>query len=317
MSSELALSNKRIWVVGHKGMVGSAIMRRLASEGCHLLTVDRTSLDLRRQHETEIWMQTHKPDYVILAAATVGGIIANNTRPAEFIYDNLAIETNIIHTAWKTNVRKLLFIGSSCIYPKFSKQPIPESELLTAELEPTNQWYAIAKIAGIKLCQAYRRQYGCDYIAAMPTNLYGPGDNFHPEHSHVIPGIMSRMHQAKLSNHQAIDIWGTGKPRREFLFVEDLADALIFLLKNYSEEDLINVGTGIDITIEEMVKEMASVIQYQGAVNFDTQKPDGTPRKLLDISKLSKLGWTAKMPLFEGLKRTYRWYQENLSSARK
>lgn len=309
MSKEIvSFNNQRVWVVGHRGMVGSALVRRLKNESCEILTVDRSMLDLRDQTKTFAWMAENKPDLIFLAAATVGGIYANESRPAEFIYDNLAIASNIIHAAWKTEVRKLLFLGSSCIYPKFSKQPISEAELLTGALEPTNEWYAIAKIAGLKLCQAYRKQYGCDFISAMPTNLYGPGDNYHPEYSHVLPALLRKAHMAKINQDPDLVIWGSGKPRREFLYVEDLADGLVFLMKHYSEEMPINVGVGEDVTIKELCELIAGVVGFKGNFAFDASKPDGTPQKLLNIDKIMNLGWKAKVSLDEGLKATYKCF---------
>jgi GDP-L-fucose synthase len=289
-------------------MAGSAIVRRLAGEGCDLLAVDRKEVDLRRQSEVEDWIAATRPQAVFVAAATVGGIVANDTRPAEFIYDNLIIETNIIHAAWKVGVEKLLFLGSSCVYPKLAPQPLVEDALLTGPLEPTNQWYAIAKIAGIKLCQAYRRQYGCDFISAMPTNLYGPGDNYDLRQGHVIAALQMKVHQAKQAGAPSIEIWGSGAPRREFLFVDDLADALVFMMKHYSDESHLNVGTGEDITIRELAELIARVADYKGAFVYDRSKPDGTPRKVMDVSRLKALGWQAKTSLQEGIKIAYDGY---------
>lgn len=308
-----SLLGKRVWVAGHRGMVGSAIVRRLAPEGCEVLTAGRETVDLRRQAEVEEWMGVHRPQAVFVPAATVGGIFANDTRPAEFIYDNMMIEANIIHSAWQTGVEKLLFLGSSCIYPKLAPQPIPEDALLTGPLEPTNQWYAVAKIAGIKLAQAYRRQYGCDFISAMPTNLYGLGDNFDPQYSHVLPALIARMHAARQARAPSMAIWGTGTPRREFLYVDDCADALVFLMKNYSDEGHINVGSGSDLTIRELAELVRRVVGFEGEIVTDTSKPDGTPRKLMDVSRLSSLGWRASTPLEEGVARVYAWYRDNLS----
>ena len=304
------LNERRVWVVGHRGMVGSAVVRRLARENCEVLTVDRSVVDLRRQLEVEEWMAENRPDAVILAAGKVGGIMANNTYPADFIYDNLVIEANVIHSSWMTGVAKLLFLGSSCIYPKFAPQPLSESALLTGPLEPTNEWYAIAKIAGIKLCQAYRRQHGRDFVSAMPTNLYGPGDNFDSMGSHVAPSLMSKIHRAKLENAQTVEIWGTGMPRREFLYVNDLADAVVFLLKHYSDEPAINVGTGDEVTILALAEMLAEVIGWSGRFHCDKTKPDGTPRKVLDVSALAALGWKAQTSLLDGFTETYRWYQQ-------
>ena len=301
------LRGKRIWVAGHRGMVGSAIVRRLTGTGCELLAADRRTLDLRDQAAVAAWVAKARPDAIFLAAATVGGILANDSRPAEFLYDNLAIETNIVHAAWRNGVKKLLFLGSSCIYPKLAPQPMNEDALLTGALEPTNQWYAIAKIAGLKLCQAYRRQYGCDFISAMPTNLYGSEDNFDLASSHVIPALIAKIHAAKLAGAPSVPIWGTGTPRREFLYVDDLADALVFLMERYSAEDFVNVGTGTDLTIAELAETIARVAGYRGRFDYDRTKPDGTPQKLLDVSRLAALGWRAATPLAEGLAATYRW----------
>jgi len=304
------LSERRVWVVGHRGMVGSAVVRRLSHEDCEILTVDRAAMDLRRQSQVEDWMAEHRPDAVILAAGKVGGIHANNTYPADFIYDNLAIEANVIHGAWRTQVAKLLFLGSSCIYPKFAPQPLTESALLTGPLEPTNEWYAIAKIAGIKLCQAYRRQHCCDFISAMPTNLYGPGDNFDPMSSHVAASLLAKIHRAKETDADTVVIWGSGTPRREFLYVNDLADAVVFLLRHYSDEPPINVGTGDEVMIVTLAEMLADVVGWRGKFIFDRSKPDGTPRKVMDVSALSALGWHATTPLREGFEATYRWYRQ-------
>ncbi len=315
-SDGFELTGKRVWVAGHRGMVGAAIVRRLAHEDCEILTVGRDTVDLRRQVETEDWMAEARPDAVFLAAATVGGILANDSRPAEFIYDNLAIETNVIEAARRTGLKKLLLLGSSCIYPRLAEQPMAENALLTGALEPTNQWYALAKIAGIKICQAYRRQYGLDFISAMPTNLYGPGDNFELESSHVVPALLRKTHEAKASGANSIEIWGSGTPRREFLYVDDCADALVHLMKVYSGEMHINIGIGSDLTIRELAESIAKVVGFTGSFHYDTRKPDGTPRKLLDVSRLTALGWRAETDLEAGLKRTYDWYVTNISSAR-
>lgn len=309
--TEFNLKGQVIWVAGHNGMVGSAICRQLENNDCKIVTVDRSEVDLRNATEVEAWMNDMKPDVVFLAAATVGGILANNTRPAEFIRDNLAIELNVIHSAWQTNVKKLLLLGSSCIYPKLSAQPITEDSLLTGPLEPTNQWYAVAKIAGIKLCQAYRLQYGVNFISAMPTNLYGPGDNFDLESGHVMPSLMRKIHEAKLTNAEKVTIWGSGKPCREFLYVDDCADALIHIMQLYSGENPLNVGCGKDISILALAAQIADVVGYEGDFVFDTTKPDGTPRKLLDISRLKKLGWKPSTDFNHGLKLTYEWYKAN------
>jgi GDP-L-fucose synthase len=276
-----------------------------------LLTAGREEVDLRRQEAVERWMTAHRPQAVFVAAATVGGILANSTRPAEFIYDNLAIETNIVHAAWKSGVEKLLLLGSSCIYPRLAPQPMTEEALLTGPLEPTNEWYAVAKIAGLKLCQAYRRQYGCDFISAMPTNLYGPGDNYDPESSHVAAALQVKIHRAKTRGDRQVEIWGSGTPRREFLYVEDLGDALVFLMKHHSGETHINVGTGIDISIRELAELIARVAAWQGEFVYDGSKPDGMPRKVMDVSRLRSLGWTAATPLDEGFRSAYRWYVDH------
>jgi GDP-L-fucose synthase len=312
-SSKLAfdLKGKRIWVAGHRGMVGSALVRRLAREDCEVVTAGREDADLRRQEEVEAWLADARPHAVFMAAAKVGGILANDTHPADFLYDNLAIETNVIHAAETVGVEKLLLLGSSCIYPKLAPQPIAEDSLLTGPLEPTNQWYAVAKIAGIKLCQAYRRQYGCDFISAMPTNLYGPGDNFDLQSSHVLPALMRKVHEAKQAGHDTVEIWGTGTPRREFLHVDDLADGLIHLMRVYSGEDHVNIGAGRDITIGELAAMIGEIIGYQGRFVFDSSKPDGTPRKLLDTGRLTGLGWSPSIGLRDGISATYDWYLAN------
>jgi GDP-L-fucose synthase len=296
-------------------MVGSSLVRRLASEGCELLTVDRAQVDLRRQRQVEDWIAATRPQAMFIAAATVGGIVANDTRPAQFIYDNLIIETNIIHAAWKVGVEKLLFLGSSCVYPKLAAQPLVEDALLTGPLEPTNEWYAIAKIAGIKLCQAYRRQYGCDFISAMPTNLYGPGDNYDLRQGHVVAALQMKVHQAKEAGAPSIEIWGTGTPRREFLFVDDLADALVFMMKYYSDDSHLNVGTGEDITIRELAELIARIADYKGTFVYDRSKPDGTLRKVMDVSRLKALGWQAKTSLEAGMRIAYESYVSRVQSA--
>jgi GDP-L-fucose synthase len=310
-TKDYRLEGKRVWVAGHRGMAGSALVRRLASENCEVLTATRQDLDLRRQSEVESWMTAMRPHAVFIAAATVGGILANSTRPAEFLYDNLAIESNIIHCAWNIGVEKLMLLGSSCIYPKLAPQPLTEDALLTGPLEPTNEWYAIAKIGGIKLCQAYRRQYGCDFISAMPTNLYGPGDNYDPHSSHVIAALQVKIHEAKVGGRQTVEIWGTGTPRREFLYVDDLADALVFLMKRYSDEPHINVGTGKDVAIRDLGGLLARTICYNGSFAYDHSKPDGTPQKVMDIGRLTALGWVAKTSLEQGLRLAYDWYAAN------
>jgi GDP-L-fucose synthase len=295
-------------------MVGSAIARHLAHEGCEILTAPRSELDLTRQSDVEDWMAETRPEVVIVAAAKVGGILANDSFPANFLYDNLAIEMNVINASWRLGVRKLLFLGSSCVYPKLAPQPITEDALMTGPLEPTNEWYAIAKIAGIRMCQAYRRQYGCDFISAMPTNLYGPNDNFDLTTSHVVPALLRRIHDAKLRRSANIEVWGTGRPRREFLHVDDLAAAAIQLIKRYSAEMPVNVGTGVDISIAELTTIIAKVVGYSGNFLFDRTKPDGTPRKLLDVRRIEALGWRPRIELFEGLRQTYQWFVENASS---
>jgi len=301
-----ALEGKRVWVAGHRGMVGSAIVRRLARENCEVLTVNRADVDLRRQTDVDAWMKAARPEIIFLAAAKVGGILANDTFPAEFLYDNLAIETNIIHAAHENGVEKLLFLGSSCIYPKFAPQPIPEEALLTGALEPTNEWYAIAKIAGLKLCQAYRRQHGADFISAMPTNLYGPGDNFDLASSHVLPALIRKAHTAKVNGDREIVLWGTGTPLREFLHVDDCADACVHLMKVYSGESHINVGSGTDLSILELTRLVCAVIGFTGDITHDLSKPDGTPRKLMSADRLRALGWTPSISLEDGIRRTYR-----------
>jgi GDP-L-fucose synthase len=317
MKTIYEIAGKRVWVAGHRGMVGSALMRRLASEDCEIATAGRATVDLRRQQETEDWLAETKPDLVYLAAAKVGGILANRDRPGEFLYDNLMIEANVMEAARRTGVGKLVMLGSSCIYPKFAPQPIAEDALLTGPLEPTNEWYAVAKIAGIKMAQAYRRQYGCDFISLQPANLYGPNDNFDLASSHVIAALLRRFHEAKIASAPEVTVWGTGTPRREFLHVDDLADACVFLTKSYSEPEIVNVGTGEDITIADLAKAIADTVGYRGAIAFDSAKPDGTPRKLLDVSKLSAMGWTAGISLAEGLHRYYRDYLDTARAVEK
>jgi GDP-L-fucose synthase len=299
------LAGKRIYVAGHRGMVGSAIVRRLAGVGSETITAGRAEVDLERQEPTERFIAARRPDVVVVAAAKVGGIHANDTYPAEFISENLAIARNVIHASYRAGVSKLLFLGSSCIYPRLAAQPMREEQLLTGPLEPTNEWYAVAKIAGIKLCQAYRRQYGVDFISVMPTNLYGPGDNYHPEDSHVLPALIRRFHQAKQDGAPTVSVWGTGAPYREFLFVDDLADACVFVLEHYSDEAHLNVGAGAEATIGQVAELVADVVGYRGTLSFDRSRPDGMPRKLLDSSKLADLGWRARTPLRAGLERTY------------
>ncbi|MEN3146452.1 GDP-L-fucose synthase [Neorhizobium sp. IRAMC:178] len=301
-----SLAGKKVYVAGHRGMVGSAIVRRLASEGCEILTASRGDADLTRQAEVEAWMEKNRPDAVFLAAAKVGGILANDTYPADFLYDNLILEANIIEAAHKVGVEKLMFLGSSCIYPKFADQPIVEESLLTGSLEPTNEWYAIAKIAGIKLCQAYRKQHGHDFISAMPTNLYGPGDNFDLKSSHVMPALIRKAHEAKTGHLPDITVWGTGTPRREFLHVDDCADACVHLMKTYSAETHVNVGSGEDVTILELAELVSKVVGFEGNIVHDLTKPDGTPRKLMSAAKLRALGWSPRIGLEQGITDAYQ-----------
>ncbi|MEA1652702.1 GDP-L-fucose synthase [Nitrospirillum sp. BR 11164] len=310
------LRNKRVWVAGHRGLVGAALVRRLEREGCDILTVGRHHCDLRNGGQVDKWMKDLRPDAVFLAAAHVGGIHANDTRPAEFIYDNLMIEANIIDSAHRSGVEKLLFLGSSCIYPRMAPQPIPEEALLTGPLEPTNQWYAIAKIAGIKLCQAYRRQYGCDFTSVMPTNLYGPGDNFDLMASHVVPALMVKAHKAKQEGAKTLEIWGSGTPLRELLFVDDAADGMVFVMKHYSEEEPLNLGSSQEVSIAELAERICRVVGFQGEIVHDRSKPDGTPRKIMDNSRLEALGWRAPTSIDDGLAQTYRWYVDNIGSVR-
>lgn len=314
INAQYSLSGKRVWVTGHRGMVGSALVRRLKKEDCITVTADRADVDLRRQDQVERWMKSNKPEVVILAAARVGGILANNTYPAEFLYDNIMIESNVIHAAHINNVEKLLFLGSSCIYPKLAAQPIVEEALLTGSLELTNESYAVAKIAGIKLAQSYRRQYGRDFISAMPTNLYGPGDNFDLSSSHVLPALMRKAHEAKVHGSQTLTVWGTGAPLREFLHVDDCADACLHLLKMYSGELHVNVGSGEDLTIRTLAEAIAAVVGFQGEIEFDTSKPDGTPRKLMSGERLRQMGWHPRISLSVGLQETYEWYLAHLSA---
>ena len=308
-----SLAGKRVWVNGHRGMVGSALVRRLESEDCKILKSTSDELDLRRQSDVEAWMEVQKPDAIFLCAATVGGILANETRPAEFIYDNMMIETNVIHGAWRTGVEKLLFMGSACIYPREAPQPMPEDCLLTGPLEPTNEWYAIAKIAGIKLCQAYRKQFGADFISAQPNNLYGPGDNFDLISSHVVPALIRKAHEAKVEGRDSMEIWGSGNPMREFLYVADIADALVFLMKRFSGDMQMNIGWGKEISIRQLAETIGRIVGFEGKLVFDVSKPDGTPRKLLDITRLSGLGWKATTSLEEGLEKSYTWFLENVA----
>ena len=307
---EFKLAGKKVLVTGHRGMVGSACLRRLRQEDVELLTVGRDRVDLRDQAAVNLYMESTSPDVVIVAAAKVGGILANDTYPAEFLYENLMIEANIIHASYKVGVEKLLFLGSSCIYPRDAVQPIAESALLTGPLEKTNEWYAIAKIAGIKLCQAYRRQYGCDFISAMPCNLYGPNDYFHPERSHVIPALIRRFDEAATQNKPVVTCWGTGRPRREFLYVDDLADACVFLLRFYSGEGHLNVGTGADVSIKDLASLVAKTVGYGGSIDWDLSKPDGTMLKRMDVALLAGMGWKATTALEDGLAKAYQWFVE-------
>ena len=302
------LSGKRVWVAGHRGMVGSALLRRLAREDCELLTATREQVDLTRQEQVEAWMTETRPHAVFVPAAKVGGILANDTWPAQFLYQNLMIAANIIHAAHLAGVEKLLFLGSSCIYPKFSPQPIMEEALLTGPLEPTNEWYAVAKIAGVKLCQAYRREYGCDFISAMPTNLYGPGDNFDLETSHVVPALIRKAHSAKAHGRRDLAIWGTGTPRREFLHVDDCADALVHVMRTYSDPMHVNIGSGTDVTIEDLARLVMAVAGLDGELVKDATKPDGTPRKLMCGDRLASLGWRPSISLSEGIASTYEHF---------
>lgn len=306
----------RIFVAGHRGLVGSAIMRRLRQEDCsNLITRTRRDLDLTSQTDVDRFFHQERPEYVFLAAAKVGGILANSTYPADFIRDNLTIQSNVIDAAHRHGVKKLLFLGSSCIYPKFCAQPIREEYLLTGELEPTNESYAVAKIAGIKMCEAYNRQYGTNFISVMPTNLYGPGDNFDLTTSHVLPALIRKFHEAKVSGAPQVSVWGTGSPRREFLHVDDLADACVYLMRNYDGSEIINIGVGEDLSIRELADLIRKVVGYEGELRFDSSKPDGTPRKLLDVSRLHGLGWRARISLAAGIRETYKWFVANLELA--
>jgi GDP-L-fucose synthase len=304
--------NARIFVAGHRGLVGSAIVRRLEDAGYNnVLTASRDQLDLRDQAAVNYWFRAMRPQYVYLVAGTVGGILANSERPAEFLYDNLMIHATVVHASHLYEVRRLLYLGSSCIYPRLAEQPISEDALLSGLLEPTNEPYAIAKIAGIKLCQSYRRQYGCDFISAMPTNLYGPHDTFDLAGGHVLPALIRKFHEAKLEGRPTVEIWGSGSPRREFLHVDDLADCCVFLMDNYDDEQHLNVGTGVDLTIRELAEMVGSIVYPEAELVFDASKPDGTPRKLLDVTRLSELGWHAQIPLRDGIAGTYEWYLED------
>ena len=305
------IHGKKIWVAGHNGMVGKAVMRLLKKKNCEILTSDRHSLDLTIQKDVNNWVAKNKPDVVIICAAKVGGILANNSYPADFLYQNLMIEANIIHAAYQNNADKLLFLGSSCIYPKHAEQPMKETALLTGALEETNEWYALAKIAGIKLCQAYRTQHGSDFVSAMPTNLYGPHDNFDLQSSHVLPALLRKTHEAKLNSQNEIKVWGTGEPFREFMHVDDCAEGIVFLLENYSDLSHVNIGTGEEISIRELTEIIKSAVGFNGTTEFDTTKPDGTPRKLLDTSKINNLGWYPKINMDSGISDTYAWYLQN------
>jgi GDP-L-fucose synthase len=310
------LRGRRVFVAGHRGMVGSALVRRLATENCQIQTIGREITDLRDQNAVFRWFDEHRPEAVFVAAARVGGIHANDTRPGDFLYDNLAIETSVIEAARRVQVQKLVFFGSSCIYPRLAPQPIPERSLLTGPLEPTNQWYAIAKIAGLKLCEAYRRQHGCDFVSVMPTNLYGPGDNFDLTTGHVLPALIAKIDDATRRGRETVEIWGSGQPRREFLHVDDLADAAVFLMRTWSDDEHINVGTGEDLSISELARLIAPIVGFEGKFVFDPSKPDGTPRKLLDVSKLTKLGWRYRIDLETGIRQTYGWYVRAQTQAR-
>ncbi|MCQ5363552.1 GDP-L-fucose synthase [Anoxybacillus salavatliensis] len=306
--------NAKIYVAGHRGLVGSAILRKLQADGyTNLVYKASQELDLRDRNQVDRFFEEEKPEYVFLAAAKVGGIVANNEYPADFIRDNLMIQINVIDAAYRNGVKKLLFLGSTCIYPKFAPQPLKEEYLLTGELEPTNEPYAIAKIAGIKMCQSYNRQYGTKYISVMPTNLYGPNDNFDLHTSHVLPALIRKFHEAKENNAPYVEVWGTGTPRREFLYSDDLADACVFLMNNYEGNEIVNVGVGEDISIKELAEKIKNIVGYKGEIKFDTTKPDGTPRKLVDVSKINALGWKASISLDEGLQKAYQWFLDNVA----
>ena len=311
-AASYALAGRRVWVAGHRGLVGSALVRRLGREDCEIITAGRDSLDLRSAEQVDLWMKNVRPQAVFVAAAKVGGIHANDTQPATFLYDNLMIETNVIDAARRHGVEKLLFLGSSCIYPRMAPQPIPESALLTGALEPTNEWYAIAKIAGLKLCQAYRRQYGCDFISLMPTNLYGPGDNFDLLQSHVVPALIAKAHDAKVSGAASLPVWGSGTPLREFLHVDDAADGIVFAMQHYSGETALNLGSGQEVSIGDLARLICRITGFAGQIAFDITKPDGTPRKVVDTSGLNALGWQPAIDLETGLRQTYQWYLDQV-----
>ena len=315
MDTIFPLQGKRVWVAGHRGMVGSAIVRRLASEGCEVLTAERSAVDLMRQDEVDRWLKAARPDAVFLAAARVGGILANSSRPADFLYENLMISANVVEAAHRWQVSKLMVLGSSCIYPRESPQPIPEDALLTGPLEPTNEWYAVAKIAALKLAQAYRKQHKDDFISAMPTNLYGPGDNFDLEEAHVLPSLLRKAHEAKQRGDKRMVMWGTGTPKREFLHVDDCADALVFLMKTYSGAQQVNVGSGVDLTLRELAQEICEVVGFTGEIVNDPSKPDGMPRKLMSAERLRTMGWAPTIPLEAGLREVYRWFLDNQAVA--
>jgi GDP-L-fucose synthase len=308
------LKGKRVFVAGHRGMVGSALVRRLASEACTIVAATRSEVDLRRQEEVERFFERERPNAVFLAAARVGGILENATKPGDFIYDNLMIEANVIETSRRVGVEKLLFLGTSCIYPRLAPQPISEDALLTGPLEPTNKPYALAKISGIEMCEAYRRQYGCDFISVMPTNLYGPGDNFDPLASHVLPALLRRIHEAKETGAESVTIWGSGEPLREFLHVDDLADACVLLMRTYSDPQLVNIGSGEELSIKALAELIAEVVGFEGRFEFDRSKPDGTPRKRLDLTRLRQLGWRHRIDLRRGIEETYRWYRQHVAT---
>lgn len=315
LGNSFALQGKKVWVAGHRGLVGSALVRRLDQEDCELLTVDRSECDLRDRRDVETWFNETHPDIVLLAAARVGGIYANDVSPVDFLYDNLMIQTNVIDAAHRHQVEKLVFLGSSCVYPRLAPQPIPEEALLTGPLEETNQWYATAKIAGLKLCQAYRRQYGSDFVSVMPSNLYGPGDHFDLRTSHVVPALIAKAHQAKRDSAPVLEVWGTGQPLREFLHVDDAADAIVFVLKNYSGEQFLNIGSSDEISIADLAMLVRDITGFRGRIRFDTAKPDGTPRKVVDISRIRALGWTPRISLADGLAQTYRWYVDHCGTS--